>query len=431
MGILDDYRKRLPKISSAWENSQNTGVVDNQGLRDSWENVVALSRKETPTVNLQGDVSTGEPYINTTTGKTETPVQIQDIVSAPKFVISDDQRNQIMDAANNGESFESIYNRIVRKPEEIDPKTVESRNKLATLGDVLASVADIVGASAGGNTVVRTPATQVNNAFIQQQRDKAAQLDNIYRTGMLQAAFKDKAIDEAAKAAAAERQFNLNLYGLKREGEIADKTAEREFKKQQQEAKFKFEGVEKEKDRKSRERIAALRNANGITIANIRAGGKGAGGGGIDKQDTIIPLSNGNYIQVPKAYTSYTMPQVFFTMKKKLQEKFGDTTVKTTDDQGNIVEKPLYAVLNDIEVRMGQGADKASSATAELATLISMYPEMESILVDELNKLGFNENSRSNSVTQQKENREENQNYSDYNLGQNPNITIVDEDDIF
>lgn len=431
MGILDDYKKKLPKINSSWDTASMGDTVDNQGLKDSWENIVALSRKETPTVNLQGDVSTGEPYINTTTGETETPVQMQDIVSAPKFVISDDQRNQIIDAANNGESFESIYNRIVRKPEEIDPKTVESRNKLATLGDVLASVADIVGALAGGNTVVRTPATQVNNAFIQQQMNRAAQLDNIYRTGMLQAAFKDKALDDATKAAAAERQFNLNLYGLKREGELADKAAEREFKKQQQEAEFKFKGDENRKNRESRERIAALRNANGITIANIRAGGKGAGGGGIDKQDTIIPLSNGNYIQVPKAYTSYTMPQVFFTMKKKLQEKFGDTKVKTTDEQGNIVEKPLYAILNDIEVRMGQGADKASSATAELATLISMYPEMEYILVDELKKLGFNENSRSNSVTKQQENREENQNYSDYNWGQNPNITIVDEDDIF
>lgn len=417
MGILDDYRKRLPKISSAWGNSQNTGVVDNQGLRDSWENVVALSRKETPTVNLQGNVSYGSPYINTATGETETPVQMQDIVSAPRFSISDDQRSQIIDAANNGESFESIYNRIVRKPKEIDPKTVESRNKLATLGDVLASVADIVGASAGGNTVVRTPATQINNEFIQQQKDRAAQLENIYRTGMLQAVFKDKALDDATKAAAAERQFNLNLYGLKRENELADKEKEREFKKQQQEAKFKFEGGEKEKDRKSRERIAALRNANGIAIANIRAGGKGAGGGGIDKQDTIIPLSNGNYIQVPKAYTSYTMPQVFFTMKKKLQEKFGDTKVKTTDEQGNIVEKPLYAVLNDIEVRMGQGADKASSATAELATLISMYPEMEYILVDELKKLGFNENSRETSNIFPQGEKSNNSNINIYELG--------------
>lgn len=413
MGILEDYRKKLPKINSSWDTASENSVVDNQRLKDSWENVVALSRNETPTPGSKNDVSYGSPYISTTTGEAKMPTPMQDIVSAPKFDISDDQRNQIMDAANNGESFESIYNRIVRKPEEIDPKTASSRNKLAILGDVLASLADITSAYMGGNTVVRTPATQVSNAFIQQQRDKAAQLDNIYRTGMLQAAFKDKALDDATKAAAAERQFNFNLYNVEREGELADKAAEREFKKKQQEAKFEFEGGEKEKDRKSRERIAALRNANGITIANIRAGGKGAGGGGIDKQDTIIPLSNGNYIQVPKAYTSYTMPQVLFTMKKKLQEKFGDTKVKTTDDQGNIVEKPLYAVLNDIEVRMGQGADKASSATAELATLISMYPEMESILVDELKKLGFKESSKSAASTS---GQEEANNI--YNLGE-------------
>lgn len=209
-------------INSDWQNTDSGGkrtygtpLVDGKNLQQSWENTVAANRSKLPI-----------PYIDTTTGY---GVSADGTSEKPVFHVTPEQAAQMREAAEAGESFVSIYNRILKRPEEIDPRIVENRRKLAVLGDVGATLAEIIGVAAGGNAAARKPATAVNNAFLQNLLDRRDQMQMLYDQGLLKAAFQDKVGRDAAQAAEAQREYETQMAIWNRRNQIQDKQEQMAF----------------------------------------------------------------------------------------------------------------------------------------------------------------------------------------------------------
>ena len=273
-------------INSDWQNTASGGkrtdgtpLVDGKNLQQSWENTVAASRSKNPV-----------PYIDATTGY---GVGYDGTSEKPVFNVTPEQAAQMREAAEAGESFVSIYNRILKRPEEIDPRIVENRRKLAVLGDVGATLAEIIGVAAGGNAAARKPATAVNNAFLQNLLDRRDQMQMLYDQGLLKAAFQDKAGRDAAQVTEAQREYETQMAIWNRRNQIQDKQEQMAFDAAIKQIEVEYKDNKDRLDRELKKWLAEFDRNTKYGVASMKNKGSDPYKKGFD-----IPLSSGKRIKI-------------------------------------------------------------------------------------------------------------------------------------
>ena len=274
------------------------------------------------------------PYIDTTTGY---GVSADGTSEKPVFHVTPEQAAQMREAAEAGESFVSIYNRILKRPEEIDPRIVENRRKLAVLGDVGATLAEIIGVAAGGNAAARKPSTAVNNAFLQNLLDRRDQMQMLYDQGLLKAAFQDKVGRDAAQAAEAQREYEGALAEWERANELNDLLM-----------KFGFEAGESEKERSNKKSINDANNATKIQIAadnnKTKYGIASMKNKDSDlyKKGSDIPLSGGKRIKISESELPFSAGSLFQAARQAVIDAgLGDEKMKNEYGKNTTVSEQL------------------------------------------------------------------------------------------
>ena len=365
-------------INSDWQNTASGGkrtdgtpLVDGKNLQQSWENTVAANRSKTPV-----------PYIDATTGY---GVSADGTSEKPVFHVTPEQAAQMREAAEAGESFVSIYNRILKRPEEIDPRIVENRRKLAVLGDVGATLAEIIGVAAGGNAAARKPATAVNNAFLQNLLDRRDQMQMLYDQGLLKAAFQDKVGRDAAQAAEAQREYEGALAEWERANELNDLLM-----------KFGFEAGESEKERSNKKSINDANNATKIQIAadnnKTKYGIASMKNKGSDlyKKGSDIPLSGGKRIKISESELPFSAGSLFQAARQAVIDAgLGDEKITTKNEYGRKFETSVTEQLLKIDDMLRNNPNSAKTAIQEIGSLMRKYPQIEQKVLEAAENIGL------------------------------------------
>ena len=365
-------------INSDWQNTASVGkrtdgtpLVDGKNLQQSWENTVAANRSKTPV-----------PYIDATTGY---GVSADGTSEKPVFHVTPEQAAQMREAAEAGESFVSIYNRILKRPEEIDPRIVENRRKLAVLGDVGATLAEIIGVAAGGNAAARKPATAVNNAFLQNLLDRRDQMQMLYDQGLLKAAFQDKVGRDAAQAAEAQREYEGALAEWERANELNDLLM-----------KFGFEAGESEKERSNKKSINDANNATKIQIAadnnKTKYGIASMKNKGSDlyKKGSDIPLSGGKRIKISESELPFSAGSLFQAARQAVIDAgLGDEKITTKNEYGRKFETSVTEQLLRIDDMLRNNPNSAKTAIQEIGSLMRKYPQIEQKVLEAAENIGL------------------------------------------
>ena len=365
-------------INSDWQNTDSGGkrtdgtpLVDGKNLQQSWENTVAANRSKLPV-----------PYIDATTGY---GVSADGTSEKPVFHVTPEQAAQMREAAEAGESFVSIYNRILKRPEEIDPRIVENRRKLAVLGDVGATLAEIIGVAAGGNAAARKPATAVNNAFLQNLLDRRDQMQMLYDQGLLKAAFQDKVGRDAAQAAEAQREYEGALAEWERANELNDLLM-----------KFGFEAGESEKERSNKKSINDANNATKIQIAadnnKTKYGIASMKNKGSDlyKKGSDIPLSGGKRIKISESELPFSAGSLFQAARQAVIDAgLGDEKITTKNEYGRKFETSVTEQLLRIDDMLRNNPNSAKTAIQEIGSLMRKYPQIEQKVLEAAENIGL------------------------------------------
>lgn len=365
-------------INSDWQNTASGGkrtdgtpLVDGKNLQQSWENTVAASRSKNPV-----------PYIDATTGY---GVGYDGTSEKPVFNVTPEQAAQMREAAEAGESFVSIYNRILKRPEEIDPRIVENRRKLAVLGDVGATLAEIIGVAAGGNAAARKPATAVNNAFLQNLLDRRDQMQMLYDQGLLKAAFQDKVSRDAAQAAEAQREYEGALAEWKRANELNDLLM-----------KFGFEAGESEKERSNKKSINDANNATKIQIAadnnKTKYGIASMKNKGSDlyKKGSDIPLSSGKRIKISESELPFSAGSLFQAARQAVIDAgLGDENITIKNEYGRTLSTTVTEQLLRIDDMLRNNPNSAKTAIQEIGSLMRKYPQIEQKVLEAAENIGL------------------------------------------
>lgn len=365
-------------INSDWQNTASGGkrtdgmpLVDGKNLQQSWENTVAANRSKLPV-----------PYIDATTGY---GVSADGTSEKPVFHVTPEQAAQMREAAEAGESFVSIYNRILKRPEEIDPRIVENRRKLAVLGDVGATLAEIIGVAAGGNAAARKPATAVNNAFLQNLLDRRDQMQMLYDQGLLKAAFQDKVGRDAAQAAEAQREYEGALAEWERANELNDLLM-----------KFGFEAGESEKERSNKKSINDANNATKIQIAadnnKTKYGIASMKNKGSDlyKKGSDIPLSGGKRIKISESELPFSAGSLFQAARQAVIDAgLGDEKITTKNEYGRKFETSVTEQLLRIDDMLRNNPNSAKTAIQEIGSLMRKYPQIEQKVLEAAENIGL------------------------------------------
>lgn len=365
-------------INSDWQNTASGGkrtdgtpLVDGKNLQQSWENTVAANRSKLPV-----------PYIDVTTGY---GVSADGTSEKPVFHVTPEQAAQMREAAEAGESFVSIYNRILKRPEEIDPRIVENRRKLAVLGDVGATLAEIIGVAAGGNAAARKPATAVNNAFLQNLLDRRDQMQMLYDQGLLKAAFQDKVGRDAAQAAEAQREYEGALAEWERSNELNDLLM-----------KFGFEAGESEKERSNKKSINDANNATKIQIAadnnKTKYGIASMKNKGSDlyKKGSDIPLSGGKRIKISESELPFSAGSLFQAARQAVIDAgLGDEKITTKNEYGRKFETSVTEQLLRIDDMLRNNPNSAKTAIQEIGSLMRKYPQIEQKVLEAAENIGL------------------------------------------
>ena len=365
-------------INSDWQNTASGGkrtddtpLVDGKNLQQSWENTVAANRSKLPV-----------PYIDATTGY---GVSAYGTSEKPVFHVTPEQAAQMREAAEAGESFVSIYNRILKRPEEIDPRIVENRRKLAVLGDVGATLAEIIGVAAGGDAAARKPATAVNNAFLQNLLDRRYQMQMLYDQGLLKAAFQDKVGRDAAQAAEAQREYEGALAEWERANELNDLLM-----------KFGFEAGESEKERSNKKSINDANNATKIQIAadnnKTKYGIASMKNKGSDlyKKGSDIPLSGGKRIKISESELPFSAGSLFQAARQAVIDAgLGDEKITTKNEYGRKFETSVTEQLLRIDDMLRNNPNSAKTAIQEIGSLMRKYPQIEQKVLEAAENIGL------------------------------------------
>ena len=359
-------------INSDWQNTASGGkrtdgtpLVDGKNLQQSWENTVAANRSKLPV-----------PYIDTTTGY---GVSADGTSEEPVFHVTPEQAAQMREAAEAGESFVSIYNRILKRPEEIDPRIVENRRKLAVLGDVGATLAEIIGVAAGGNAAARKPSTAVNNAFLQNLLDRRDQMQMLYDQGLLKAAFQDKVGRDAAQAAEAQREYETQMDIFKRANEIADEKERQRFLEKIKQIEIDYKTDKDKRDRAMRLAIAESQNNTRLEIAHLKGQGKG-GSGRLDDlfdENELLYFGNGDRAVIRKGEREGGLAGIY----NAVIERFRDA--KTPDGE------PLISEVEVIKEDIRPGSSKWNDTIKKLQIFMNKSREIDQFVRDYMTQRKF------------------------------------------
>ena len=217
-------------------------------------------------------------------------------------------------------SFLDLYNQYIKKPSDIDEKTLRSRQALAGFSDIALLLGDIATAASGGLVNKRKNTnTGIANAFLQQELERIRGLQDNYNRGQLNAALADKKADDAVSAAkanarnAALQQYQKYLYDLG----IID--ANGRVKKDLQTSDQIWKSGENEKDRGLKGQITDKNNAAAMdrTVYKETQGNKRSE----NKNNTTLYLGDGRTISYPKENEAAIATQI-----QRLASKYADIT---------------------------------------------------------------------------------------------------------
>lgn len=361
-------------INSDWQNTASGGkrtdgapLVDGKNLQQSWENTVAASRSKNPV-----------PYIYTTTGY---GVGSDGTSEKPVFHVTPEQAAQMREAAEAGESFVSIYNRILKRPEEIDPRIVENRRKLAVLGDVGAALAEIIGVAAGGNAAARKPATAVNNAFLQNLLDRRDQMQMLYDQGLLKAAFQDKAGRDAAQVAEAQREYETQMAIWNRRNQIQDKQEQMAFDAAIKQIEVEYKDNKDRLDRELKKWLAEYNRNTKYGVASMKNKGSDP-----YKKGSDIPLSGGKRIKISESELPFSAGSLFQAARQAVIDAgLGDEKMKDEYGEDTTVTEQLLR----IDDMLRNNPNSAKTAIQEIGSLMRKYPQIEQKVLEAAENIGL------------------------------------------
>lgn len=361
-------------INSDWQNTASGGkrtdgtpLVDGKNLQQSWENTVAASRSKNPV-----------PYIDATTGY---GVSADGTSEKPVFHVTPEQAAQMREAAEAGESFVSIYNRILKRPEEIDPRIVENRRKLAVLGDVGATLAEIIGVAAGGNAAARKPATAVNNAFLQNLLDRRDQMQMLYDQGLLKAAFQDKAGRDAAQAAEAQREYETQMAIWNRRNQIQDKQEQMAFDAAIKQIEVEYKDNKDRLDRELKKWLAEFDRNTKYGVASMKNKGSDP-----YKKGSDIPLSGGKRIKISESELPFSAGSLFQAARQAVIDAgLGDEKMKNEYGEDTTVTEQLLR----IDDMLRNNPNSAKTAIQEIGSLMRKYPQIEQKVLEAAENIGL------------------------------------------
>lgn len=361
-------------INSDWQNTASGGkrtdgtpLVDGKNLQQSWENTVAASRSKNPV-----------PYIDATTGY---GVSSDGTSEKPVFHVTPEQAAQMREAAEAGESFVSIYNRILKRPEEIDPRIVENRRKLAVLGDVGATLAEIIGVAAGGNAAARKPATAVNNAFLQNLLDRRDQMQMLYDQGLLKAAFQDKVGRDAAQAAEAQREYETQMAIWNRRNQIQDKQEQMAFDTAIKQIEIKYKDNKDRLDRELKKWLAEYNRNTKYGVTSMKNKGSD-----LYKKGSDIPLSGGKRIKISESELPFSAGSLFQAARQAVIDAgLGDEKMKNEYGEDTTVTEQLLR----IDDMLRNNPNSAKTAIQEIGSLMRKYPQIEQKVLEAAENIGL------------------------------------------
>lgn len=361
-------------INSDWQNTASGGkrtdgtpLVDGKNLQQSWENTVAANRSKTPV-----------PYIDATTGY---GVSADGTSEKPVFHVTPEQAAQMREAAEAGESFVSIYNRILKRPEEIDPRIVENRRKLAVLGDVGATLAEIIGVAAGGNAAARKPATAVNNAFLQNLLDRRDQMQMLYDQGLLKAAFQDKVGRDAAQAAEAQREYETQMAIWNRRNQIQDKQEQMAFDTAIKQIEIKYKDNKDRLDRELKKWLAEYNRNTKYGVTSMKNKGSD-----LYKKGSDIPLSGGKRIKISESELPFSAGSLFQAARQAVIDAgLGDEKMKNEYGEDTTVTEQLLR----IDDMLRNNPNSAKTAIQEIGSLMRKYPQIEQKVLEAAENIGL------------------------------------------
>lgn len=361
-------------INSDWQNTASggkrtdgTSLVDGKNLQQSWENTVAASRSKNPV-----------PYIDATTGY---GVGYDGTSEKPVFNVTPEQAAQMREAAEAGESFVSIYNRILKRPEEIDPRIVENRRKLAVLGDVGATLAEIIGVAAGGNATARKPATAVNNAFLQKLLDRRDQMQMLYDQGLLKAAFQDKAGRDAAQAVEAQREYETQMAIWNRRNQIQDKQEQMAFDAAIKQIEVEYKDNKDRLDRELKKWLAEFDRNTKYGVASMKNKGSDP-----YKKGSDIPLSGGKRIKISESELPFSAGSLFQAARQAVIDAgLGDEKMK--DEYGK--DTTATEQLLRIDDMLRNNPNSAKTAIQEIGSLMRKYPQIKQKVLEAAENIGL------------------------------------------
>lgn len=263
-------------------------------------------------------------------------------------------------------SFLDLYNQYIKKPSDIDEKTLKSRQALAGFTDIALLLGDIATAASGGLVNKRNKTnTGISNAFLQQELERIRGLQDAYSRGQYNAAVADKKAGDAAAAARAQaqqaalQQYNKYLYDLG----IID--ANGRVKKDLQTNEQTWKSGENEKDRSNQVTIAKLNNDAAMGRLKYKEGQAGNKTSENKKSKTgyIDLIVNGNKYSIPKeSLNSVTMDLYEFWRKRGKED---EKDLLKTDD-GNIINSTQWrAWLHDQIANNPQLAEEVIKRYAE------------------------------------------------------------------
>lgn len=361
-------------INSDWQNTASGGkrtdgtpLVDGKNLQQSWENTVAANRSKLPV-----------PYIDATTGY---GVSADGTSEKPVFHVTPEQAAQMREAAEAGESFVSIYNRILKRPEEIDPRIVENRRKLAVLGDVGATLAEIIGVAAGGNAAARKPATAVNNAFLQNLLDRRDQMQMLYDQGLLKAAFQDKAGRDAAQAAEAQREYETQMAIWNRRNQIQDKQEQMAFDAAIKQIEVEYKDNKDRLDRELKKWLAEFDRNTKYGVASMKNKGSDP-----YKKGSDIHLSGGKRIKISESELPFSAGSLFQAARQAVIDAgLGDEKMKDEYGEDTTVTEQLLR----IDDMLRNNPNSAKTAIQEIGSLMRKYPQIEQKVLEAAENIGL------------------------------------------
>ena len=365
-------------INYNWQNTASGGkrtdgtpLVDGKNLQQSWENTVAASRSKNPV-----------PYIDTTTGY---GVSSDGVSEKPVFNVTPEQAAQMREAAEAGESFVSIYNRILKRPEEIDPRIVENRRKLAVLGDVGATLAEIIGVAAGGNAAARKPATAVNNAFLQNLLDRRDQMQMLYDQGLLKAAFQDKAGRDAAQAAEAQREYETQMAIWNRRNQIQDKQEQMAFDAAIKQIEVEYKDNKDRLDRELKKWLAEYNRNTKYGVASMKNKGSDP-----YKKGSDIPLSGGKRIKISESELPFSAGSLFQAARQAVIDAgLGEEKMTMKNEYGRTLSTTVTEQLLRIDDMLRNNPNSAKTAIQEIGSLMRKYPQIEQKVLEAAENIGL------------------------------------------